>query len=437
MQVDHPDVPSTPVPPARRRHGRRRAVLAVAAALAAPSLLAACGSSNSGTPTLNFYIYPDNSGAVQTAATTCSKASGGKYKISYQALPSSADGQRQQLVRRLAAKDSSMDLLGLDVTWTAEFAQAGWIREWTGADKAAVQKGTLAVPLQTASYQGKLYAAPYNSNTQLLWYRSDLVPKPPTTWAEMLADSAALAKAGKPHLIEIQGAQYEGAVVWFNTMVASAGGQILTPDGKIALGAPAVKALTVMKQLATSPGADPSISVQMEDANRLAMESGTAAFELNYSFVYPSMKMNKPAIFKNFKWTLYPRVDPNIPSKVTIGGINIAISQYSKHPDLDYQAVLCLRNRANQMIGATVGGTPPSIADLYSDPALAKAYPMHEAIKQALANAAVRPLTPAYQNLSIVVAHTVSPPSSINPTSAEKKIRSQLVDALQSKGVIP
>ena len=59
----------------------------------------------------------------------------------------------------------------------------------------------------------------------------------------------------------------------------------------------------------TSPAADPSLSVQQEDDNRLAMESGTAAFELNYPFVYPSMKANKPEMFKNFKWAPYPAVD--------------------------------------------------------------------------------------------------------------------------------
>ena len=73
---------------------------------------------------------------------------------------------------------------------------------------------------------------PYNSNTQLLWYRDDLVKTPPTTWDQMIADAEQLAKEGKPHLIEIQGAQYEGVTVWFNTMVASAGGSILTPSAR-------------------------------------------------------------------------------------------------------------------------------------------------------------------------------------------------------------
>ncbi len=179
---------------------------------------------------------------------------------------------------------------------------------------------------------------PYNSNTQLLWYRSDLVKTPPKTWAQMISDAEALAKQGKPHLIEIQGAQYEGTTVWFNTLVTSAGGSILTANGqKASLGQPAVKALSIMKELATSPAADPSLPVQMEDQNRLAMESGAAAFELNYPFVYPSMKADKPDLFKHFKWALYPRVNANEPAHVTIGGIDMAISKYSPHPQLAFR----------------------------------------------------------------------------------------------------
>jgi multiple sugar transport system substrate-binding protein len=401
-------------------------------------VLAGCGGSSSGTPTLNMYLYPDNSGAVQQAVDTCTTAAKGKYKISYQKLPSGADGQRQQMVRRLAAKDSSMDILGLDVTWAPEFAEAGWILEWTGSNKAQVEQGTLAGPLQTATYKGKLWAAPYNSNTQLLWYRSDLVRTPPKTWDEMLKMAEELAKQGKPHYIEIQGNQYEGITVWFNTLLVSAGGTVLNEAGtEPSLGAPAVRALTVMHDLAKSPAADPSLSVQQEDPNRLAMESGTAAFELNYPFVYPSMKTNKPDLFKSFKWAAYPAVDAGKPSHVTIGGINFAVSKYSKHPDLAFEATLCLRNRENQKVGAIKGGTPPSIADLYDDPSLQKDYPFAADIKASLASAAIRPLTPAYQNISIVISHSVSPPASIKPESTEKTMHSQISDALNSKGLVP
>ncbi len=227
------------------RSSRRRVTLSmfVAVAAAATSLVG-CSSDSDAVPTLNLYLYPDNSGAVQQAVDNCTAASGGRYKISYQKLPNGADGQRQQMVRRLAAEDSSLDILGLDVTWAPEFAEAGWIQEWTGDNKAQVEDGTLAGPLATATYNDKLWAAPFNSNTQLLWYRSDLVPTPPKTWDEMLTMAEDLAKQGKPHYIEIQGNQYEGITVWFNTLLASAGGSVLNADGTgPSLGPPAVTAL--------------------------------------------------------------------------------------------------------------------------------------------------------------------------------------------------
>jgi multiple sugar transport system substrate-binding protein len=415
-------------------------VAAIGGGILVSSVLAACGTSSASTGpvTLTYYLYPDTSGATQQAITNCENQSGHKYTISYQQLPTGADGQRQQLVRRLAAHDSTIDIMGLDVTWEAEFAQAGWIQPWTGANRAQAVADALKPALQTAIWNGKLYAVPDNTNTQLLWYRSDLVKTPPTTWAQMISDAEQLAKQGKPHLIEIQGAQYEGATVWFNTMVSSAGGTVLSPDAStVTLGAPAVKALSIMKQLASSPAADPSLSVQMENDNRLAMEAGNAVFQLNYPFVYPGMKADNPKLFKVFKWALYPSVIPGVPAKVTIGGIDLAVSKYSQHQALAFQAALCLRDRQNQLIGANVGGVPPTLTSLYNDPALFKNYPFHADILQALQNASVRPKTPVYQVVSIDISHLVSPPTNISPASTEKSMSSQINNALQSKGLIP
>ena len=424
----------------RARAPRWRVTAGVASVVLAGGALAACGTSNASTgpATLNFYQYPDVSGAIVAEVKNCNAQSHGKYTISYQLLPAASDAQRLQMVRRLAAHDSSIDIMGLDVTWEAEFANAGWIVPWTGANRAAVENGTIKPALETAMWKGQLVAAPYNTNTQLLWYRSDLVPNPPTTWAQMIADAEQLAKEGKPHLIEIQGAQYEGTTVWFNTMNASAGGSVVNSDAtKVTLGAPAVKALSIMKQLASSPAADPSLGVQMENDNRLAMEGGSAAFQLNYPFVYPSMKADNPAMFKHFKWALYPEVIPGVPAKVTIGGIDLAISSYSTHKALAFQAAECLRDKQNQLINATVGGVPPTLASLYSDPKLFADYPFHADILYALQHASVRPKSPTYQVVSISISHLISPPSGINPTTTVQRMTNQINDALQSKGLVP
>ncbi|MFF4539970.1 ABC transporter substrate-binding protein [Streptomyces aureus] len=409
----------------------------LALCLSAAPLLG-CQSTSGGPVTLNWYNFPDDSGALAGAASTCTEQSGGRYRISYNKLPRTADGQRQQLVRRLAAKDATVDIIGLDVTWPAEFAEAKWILPWTGANRAAAVRDTLAVPLRTATWKGRLYAVPYNTNTQLLWYRKDLVPTPPSTWAEMLLMAGRLAKQGKPHYVEIQGAQYEGLTVWFNTLVESAGGSILNATATAPrLGPPAVRAATVMKTLATSAAADPSLSNQMEDQNRLAMESGSAAFEINYPFVYPSMKANNPKLFQQFRWAPYPAVERGRPARPTIGGIDLAVGAYSRHPAAAFEAALCLRNRQNQLSAALKGGLPPTLRPLYSDPSLVKNYPFASTVLAALESASIRPKTPAYQNVSIAISHTLSPPNGIDPRPDVQKISGQIEDALASKGLIP
>jgi trehalose/maltose transport system substrate-binding protein len=399
--------------------------------------VAACGESRTGgPPTLNWYVFPEPSGSFANAAKNCSAQSGGRYRISVQTLPRAADDQRTQLVRRLAAEDPSIDIIGMDVIWIAEFAEAEWILPWTGRAKAEVEKGTLEGPLKTATYKGKLYAAPANSNTQLLWYRGDLVKRPPKTWSEMIGKARRLARSGKPHYIEIQGRPYEGFAVWFNSLLNSAGGQVIRGTSEVALGPPALKAARIMRELANSPAADPSLTTQQEDQNRLAFETGSAAFELNYPFVYPSAKAGAPKIFKVMKYAPWPSVDPGKPAKVSIGGANFAVAAFSEHRSQAFAAAACLRNAANQKRAAVAGGLPPTLDRLYDDPSVRKAYPFADLIRRQLANAGIRPVSPVYSDISLAIQKALSPPKSIDPRSVVAKLEEKVKKALGSEALL-
>ncbi|RKT52662.1 ABC transporter substrate-binding protein [Saccharothrix australiensis] len=401
-------------------------------ALVAASVLAGCGSGDGGV-TINVYKYPQEN--FQKIVDRCNDEADG-YRIVYHKLPRESDGQREQLVRRLAAGDTGMDVLSLDITWTAELAKAGWIREFTGAAKSAVEEGTLETPLATARYEGRLYAAPDNTNVQLLWYRGDLVPTPPKTWDELIEAGARLRAEGKPGLVEAQGKQYEGLVVLFNTLVNSAGGRILDEDGaKAVVDDKAVQALEVLKKFATSDVVDPSFSNFAEDDARLAMENGKAAFQLNWPFVYAAAQKN-PEFAAKLKWAPFPSVDGG-ESKVTVGGNNYAVSAFSPHAEQSFDAVSCLRNAENQKFAAINDGVPPTLESVYDDPEMAKPYPMKESILEALKTASVRPRTPAYQNVSTVISTILSPPADIDPRATADRLREELQDALDSKGVLP
>ncbi|GLZ43214.1 sugar ABC transporter substrate-binding protein [Actinokineospora sp. NBRC 105648] len=409
--------------------------MALSAALVASPLLAACGSDSGGIAVNVYYSTEENFDKV---VATCNDAAQGRYRIVLNGLPREADGQREQMVRRLAAGDTDMDVLGLDVTWVSEFAEAGWIAEWTGQDKTDVETGTLRGPLDTARWKDKLYAAPKNTNVQLLWYRGDLVQTPPKTWAEMLEQANKLKADGKPSTVLMTGAQYEGLVVQFNTLVAGAGGKILSDDStKAVVDEGAVRALQALKDLATSPVASASLSNAKEDDIRLAFQGGGAAFELNWPYVYAAMGKANPDLAKNFKWAPYPSVDADKNGSATIGGFNLAVSAYSQHKPEAFEAAKCLRNAANQKFSAINSGVPPTIESVYDDPEMVKPYPMRDAILDELKKAAVRPITPAYQNASTLISTILSPPAAIDPKATADRLRSELQDALDSKGVLP
>lgn len=443
----------------RARRGARhsRAALVAAIAMLVP-VLAACGAADEGV-VLRFYTPADGATQYAQAAADCTRQARGGYRIEQVTLPRQADDQRLQLARRIVGNDPTIDILGMDVTWTAEFAEAGWIRPFPDRVSAQIRDGTLDAAYDTGTWRDRLYAAPLNTNTQLLWYRKDLMPggRAPRTWDELLAIAGRLAGQNLPSWIEAQGSQYEGLTVWFNTLLASAGGRITAEDGTtvtLGEGDATGRALTVLRRVATAPGADPSLSQRDEGGNRLAMESGRAAFMVNYPFVLPGIAENGGGAFLDargnptgkdtgrrvqdvFAWAPYPAMEPGRPAAVTIGGLNLAVSSTSLHYDQAVDAVLCLRNRDNQLRNAVDGGVPPTLEALYTDPAFQREYPAWQAIKQSLDSASVRPKSPAYQSISIVVSALLNPPAEIDPPATQAELVRQVQRAVNSEGLVP
>lgn len=403
------------------------------------ALLAGLASGCSSEPdgiVLGLYKYQEN--YFGEVLERCNAEAEGRYRIELHVLPRDADGQREQLVRRLAARDETMDIVGLDVTWIAEFAEAGWILPWTGADSVAAVEDMLPGPLATMTWQDTVYAVAANTNVRLLWYRRDLVPEPPRTWDEMLDMADSLAAAGEPHVIAFTGAQYEGLVVAFNTLLESFGGSLLTEDGtRSAVDRNTVRALALLQRFATSPGASPALGNAHEAEAQAQMENGYAAFQLNWPYVWAAMKTNNPAMMDVFAFTHYPGVVPGEPARVTTGGLDYAVGAWSQHPDLAREAILCVRNRENQKFMTLNAGTPPTYRSLYDDPELEAAYPMLDVIEDQLERAVPRPKTPFYQNVSTVVSYVLSPLDAIDPQETARELDERIQDALESRGLLP
>ena len=408
----------------------RRAV--VYAALLVVAAGAGCGSQRGagGSRTLNWYVFNEPGGAYDAAVSRCNRQARGRYRINYVRLPTDANQQRELLVRRLAAKDPSVDIAGLDVVWTAEFAQAGWIRPWTGPRRAQAIRGRLQGPLRTVEYRGKIWAVPFTTNTQLLWYRKDRVPPPASdiTWNRLIDQASRQGKA-----IEEQGNQYEGLTVWVNALVEGAGSSIVDQRGQVRLDpATTRRAAEVIRRLATSRAAPPGLATNKEDEARLGFESGRSNYALNYTFIYASAG-EKKGFQPKIGWARYPRTVAGRPSRPPLGGINLGIGAYTRQPALAYDAALCLAQPANQVIAAEKGGLPPTSETVYRDPGVRKAFPFSELLRTSIQDGGPRPVAPAYGDISLAIQKSFHPESQIEVTAVVSRLRERLAKAAQGR----
>jgi multiple sugar transport system substrate-binding protein len=417
---------------------KRGALCLAGAALAAAAtlLLSACGGS-SGKPEIKFFVQIQPGGTIEANSERCTKEANGRYTIKPELLPTDASQAREQLVRRLGAKDSTIDVIGLDVVLTAEFANAGWIDPWSGKLKEQATEEVFPSVIETATFEKKLYAAPFNTNTQVLWYRKDLVPKPPATWDQMIEEAEGLEEAGK---VQVQAERYEGFMVWANALIESAGTELLSGPEQVDLEQkPTEEALAVMGTLANSSAASPNLPTSNEDTTRLAFEAGEAAFMTNYTFAFGSAKENAPEIAENMGAAPFPRVNGN-PAKPPLGGFNLAVSSYSTHQQMAFEAAACLSGKESQLTAVELDGLPPSRSDLYEGEVVKKAYPGFAGlVKEMIESAGPRPATPAYQDVSSAVQRTLHPPEKIDPEDTESiydELKSNLEAAVQREGLL-
>ncbi|MBB3039255.1 ABC transporter substrate-binding protein [Hoyosella altamirensis] len=425
----------------RVRSHRWKQVTAAAAAGALAVGLASCASDD--TVVVNVYGGTAAVGFDRIIAA-CNEAAEGRYRIQGNLLPADADSQREQFVRRLASRDSGMDLLGMDVTWTAEFAEAGWIRELTPEQAELATADILQPPIDTATWQDVLYGIPKHTNVQLLWYRPSLTPEPPQTWDEMLEMASDLRDRGEIYEIGFTGARYEGLVVGFNTLLNSFGGDLVNEDSTEAtIDENTVQALELLQRYARSGLASASLSNAQEPEVFAEFQQGRSAFSLNWPYVLSAMRSaaetdaQSRAVYEDMAFATYPEVVPGETPSVTLGGMNYAISTYSEHPDEAFDAAMCLRNPEHQLWAALDAGDVPSNITVYDDPEFQEAYPMYEILLEQLEVAVPRPKTPFYQNISTIVSSALSPPAAIDPEATADELRDRIQDTLEGRGILP
>jgi len=373
---------------------------------------------------VNWCIGKDTTGTFSKAVKEFS--SQGQVKANLIELPAAADEQRTQLVQRLQAKSSECDVLGMDVIWTAEFAAQSWLQDVS--DIVAERKDVwIPSTLETAKYEDKYWALPYNTNAGFVYYRTDQVQEPPDNW------QAVYSEAAKGDGIVYQGARYEGLTVNFLELLYSAGGKVLSDDGKtVEIDSPeAVEVLKFMADGIEQGAAPKAVTTYMEEESRRAFESGGATFMRNWPYAYSLGKDSK--IADDFDITTFPKFGEGEGAGV-LGGYDVAISAYSKNPDGAAAFAEFLTSPDWQKTIMTEASLPSTLTKTYDDPAVQKAFPFAVKLRTAVEQAQPRPVTPVYPQVSEAIFKNVhlALQGKMAPDEAIKTMKGDIDKALQT-----
>ena len=388
-----------------------RVALGAVSLLGAAVVLAGCGGSDgngnnnggsdqsaSARGPITFVTGKDNSGLMPNLAKEWN-ATHPNEKVTVKQQSDQADQQLSDLQQHFQAKDPNYDVVTVDVVWTAEFAAKGWIIPLEGQYQMDTSK-LLGPTVDQATYNDKLYAAPYASDAGLLYYRKDLVSKAPTTWDEMLA--ACKGKTGtsitgaQPACYAGQFAKYEGLTVNGAEAINSAGGQIVKEDGKTpnVVTDEAKKGLEFLVN-GFKQGYIPKEALGFQETQSLnAFQAGQLMFLRNWP--YANAILSGPSSKVAGKFDIAPLPGPDGPGASSLGGHSVAISTYSKYKATGLDFLKFIQSDAIQKYNLNQGSQAPVIESLYSDPELVKKFPYLPVLAKGIENAIPRPVTPFY-----------------------------------------
>jgi len=339
-------------------------------------------------------------------------------------FPESADEQRNQFIQRQEAKSGECDIFYSDVVWTAEFASQKWLYDMSPYTEKRKSE-FIPATYDTITYDNKTWGVPKQSDAAFLYYRTDQVDSVPATWQEVY-DIAA-----KNDGIVYQGAAYEGLTCDFLEIAFAAGGKVLSDDGtKAEFDSPEnLKALQFMVDGIKNGAAPKAVTTYMEEQSRRAFEAGRATFMRNWPYAYAIGKDNKNA--PDFEVAPFPEFEGGGKAGI-LGGHNLVISAYSKNPGGALALIDYLTNKESITRDAVDYSLAPVLESVYNDPAVKKALPFSDQLKQAIAQAKSRPVSPVYTQISAAIYKNVNEALSgkVSPEEALKTGQSQMEQAL-------
>ncbi|MEO7729762.1 MAG: ABC transporter substrate-binding protein, partial [Kofleriaceae bacterium] len=316
--------------------------------------------------------------------------------------PTSSSEKLALAQQLLAAGATDVDVFSIDVVWPGILGSFFLdLKDYTGGS----EKNHFESIIANNTVDGHLVSLPWFTDAGLLYYRKDLLDKykekPPTTWAEMAATAKKIQdgerKAGAKEMwgYVFQGKAYEGLTCNALEWVASfGGGTIVGSDGKVTINNP--DAAAALDAAATWIGTitPPGVLNYEEEESRGVFQSGNAVFMRNWPYAYQLAEAATSPIKDKVAMTTLPKGNgANARGAAAMGGWNLSVSKFSKHPKEAADLAIYLTGPEEQKRRAVSGGYQPTIKSLYEDKDVLAANPSFAMLLGTFSSAVPRPST--------------------------------------------
>ena len=317
------------------------------------------------------------------------------------------------------AESSEVDAFVVDVTWPGDLAdnlldlsKYEGVKELTDDYFPAI--------VQNNTVNDRLVAMPWYTDAGLLFYRTDLLQKygydePPKTWMQLEEMAKKIQDGERKENPDFWGFVWQGnasesltcdALEWIKS---SGGGSIVEPDGTISVDSD--ETVASLERAASWVGTitPPGVTGFIEEDARRVWQGGNAAFMRNWPYAYYLGEKEDSVIKGKFDIAPLPGAEEGM-SAGTLGGWQIGVSKYSKHPEIAADVVKYLTSRRVQKRMAIDLGKLPTLTGLYQDQEVLEARPFMERLYDVFTNAVARPSTatsPKYNQVSTLVFTSV------------------------------
>src|SRR5215207_9475036 len=410
------------------------------AGLAGAALLGAAGCGGGGQEGGNELIFSwgkDATGTLPTLIEKFNQQNKGEIRVTHRVMPSDTGQYFDQIRTEFQAGGGDIDVIGGDVIWPAQFAANGYILDLS--DRFTDTDAFLPGPIQSNTYDGKVWGVPWYTDAGLLYYRQDLLEQagfsePPKTWEELKEMALKTAQdTGTQDGFVFQGGDYEGGVCNGLENIRTHGGEVLDPEdpSKVIIDSPESAAgLATYHSMIADGVAPQAVSTYKEPETEPAFLGGRSVFARNWPYMYalasdPEISKLKP---DQIGITPIPVSEGN-PSSSTLGGWNFFINATSDKQEEAWEFIKFMTDPETLKTNAIEGSRLPPRRSLYEDQEILEKVPVARLGKEAIIdNSTPRPVSPYYSDMSLKLAEQFNAAlkDEISSEQAVKTLQSEL-----------